>query len=251
MTLFLQFNGVHIFLLLGDEILKNYIFWIHFNVDTDMSVKKLLLIGFFSSLIFALSFLTVHYIKYNGFFHEHAEIFIQAGHEGRVKGATGTQSAYGREIDWTPIVADEATRILEEAGIKVIRSKADYRKFCRVDLAISIHFDGNNHPCRTGASIGYDDPTDEPAANAWKSFYSDYYNHHWMPDNFTPNLSGYYNFKYTFTNDAELVLEMGDLSCPQQAKWLKPRLKHLGHLVAYFSAKRIGKEHLIDKPNRV
>lgn len=34
--------------------------------------------------------------------YESAEIYIQAGHEGRIKGATGTSSPYGVEIEWTP-----------------------------------------------------------------------------------------------------------------------------------------------------
>jgi N-acetylmuramoyl-L-alanine amidase len=183
--------------------------------------------------------------------YEEAEVYIQAGHEGRTKGATGTQSEFGREIDWTPIVADEATRILREAGISVIRSKADRRKYSRVNLAVSIHFDGCNKQCATGASIGYDDPTDKPAAIAWKQFYSQYFKFHWKPDNFTPNLANYYNFKYTITKDAELVLELGDLTCPEQAAWLKANLNKLGHLVAYFAAQRIGKSHLLTKPNTV
>ncbi len=180
---------------------------------------------------------------------DRAEIYIQAGHEGRTSGATGTQSQYGREIDWTPVVADEATRILREAGISVIRSKADHRRFSKVDLALSIHFDGCEEGCATGASIGYDDPTDQPAAKAWKEFYSDFFKFKWQPDNFTENLRRYYNFKYTITSDAELVLELGDLTCPEQAIWLKDNLPELGHLVAYFAAQRIGKESLITKPN--
>lgn len=182
--------------------------------------------------------------------YERAEIYIQAGHEGRVRGATGTVSSYGKEIDWTPIVADEATRILREAGISVLRCNADHRKLCVVDLALSIHFDGNAHACSTGASIGYDDPTDQPAAIAWKDFYSKYFRFEWKPDNFTPNLKNYYNYKYTLTRDAELVLELGDLTCPQQAHWLRANLKNLGHIVAYFAAQRIGKEHLLSRPQR-
>lgn len=178
---------------------------------------------------------------------DQAEIYIQAGHEGRTKGSTGTQSIYGREIDWTPIVADEATRILRNAGISVIRSKADRRRYSKVDLALSIHFDGCETHCATGASIGYDDPTDKPAADAWKEYYSSIFDFNWKPDNFTKNLSNYYNFKYTITKDAELVLELGDLTCPQQAKWLKNNLTTLGYHVAYFAASRIGKEELLNK----
>ncbi|PCJ62793.1 MAG: hypothetical protein COA58_16660 [Bacteroidetes bacterium] len=211
-----------------------------------------------TTLVFLLIFCTFlmyryfrnsYHISRNGIQkYEHAEIYIQAGHEGRTKGSTGTSSSYGNEIDWTPIVADEATKILREAGITVIRSKADRRKYCVVDLALSIHFDGCEKQCATGASIGYDDPTDKPAADEWKAFYSTYYKHKWHDDNFTKNLRYYYNYKYTITRDAELVLELGDLTCPTQAKWMKKNLKNLGHIVAYFAAKRIGKEHLIPKP---
>jgi len=182
---------------------------------------------------------------------DYAEIYIQAGHEGRTKGATGASGPYGNEIDWTPIVADEATRILRKAGISVIRSKADHYRYSTVDLAVSIHFDGCEKACGSGASIGYDDPTDKPAADEWRALYSNYFGFKWQKDNFTKNLSNYYNFHYTITRDAELVLELGDITCPQQAKWMKPRLKEMGQLVAYFAAKRIGKEHLIPKPKMV
>lgn len=183
--------------------------------------------------------------------YDRAQIYIQAGHEGRTKGATGTSSTYGNEIDWTPVVADEATKILRDAGISVIRSHADHREYSIVDLALSIHFDGCATQCGSGASIGYDDPTDKPAADAWKTYYSTFFEHKWHKDNFTKNLSNYYNFKYTITRDAELVLELGDLTCPTQAKWMKKNLKNIGHIVAYFAAERIGKEHLIKKPKIV
>ena len=216
-------------------------------------LKTLILLTLIASSVYAYKYARKNYYvgqagieKY-----ERAEIYIQAGHEGRTKGATGTSSTYGTEIEWTPIVADEATRILEEAGISVIRSKADHRKYSIVDLALSIHFDGCATQCGSGASIGYDDHTDKPAADEWKSMYSNHFKHKWHKDNFTKNLSNYYNFKYTITRDAELVLELGDLTCPTQAKWMKKNLKNLGHIVAYFAAKRIGKEHLVTKPNTV
>jgi len=181
---------------------------------------------------------------------EKAAIFIQAGHEGRTRGNTGACSSYGCEIEWTPIVADEATRILREAGYTVIRADADRKRRSKVVLAVSIHFDANNVPCRTGASIGYNDDTDKPAADAWKALYKGYFPYKWMNDNFTSALRNYYNYKYTITSDAELVLELGDINCKKQALWLKPRLKFLGELVAYFAAARVEGEApaTINKP---
>ncbi len=171
-----------------------------------------------------------------------ADVLIQAGHEGRKTGATGAESMWGSELEWTPIVADEATKILTEAGIDVIREDAflDEDKY-RVSIAIFIHFDGAEMPCNSGASIGYDDETDKPAADRWKEIYSQYWPFRWMDDNFTSNLSGYYGYRYTITSDAELVLELGELTCRDQARWLKPRLRWLGRLLAYFISERLGK----------
>ena len=41
------------------------------------------------------------------------------------------------------------------------------------------------------------------------------------------------------------MLELGDLTCPEQAQWMKNNLKNLGHIVAFFAAKRIGKERIL------
>ena len=45
-----------------------------------------------------------------------ADVLIQAGHEGRTTGSTGTSSKWGAEIKWTPIIADETTRIPRQQG---------------------------------------------------------------------------------------------------------------------------------------
>jgi hypothetical protein len=178
-----------------------------------------------------------------------AEVFIQAGHEGRSSGRVGASSQYGREIKWTPVVADAATRYLRQAGISVIRADANWRSKAYIKLALFIHFDGvEGDACRTGASIGYDDSSDRPAAMAWKRLYSSYFPYNWRTDNFTRNLSRYYMFKYTRTKDAELVLELGAIGCRAQALWLKPRLEKLGQLVAYFAARRLGYGDRIQKP---
>ena len=169
-----------------------------------------------------------------------AEVYIQAGHEGRIFGNTGSVSKYGREIDWTRIVADEATQILRDAGVSVIRAPADQKRVSVVKLALSIHFDGNQKACRTGASIGLNNPSDRNAARAWKRLYQQFFPFKWMPDNFSKNLKYYYNYRYTQASDAELVLELGEMSCPEQARWMKPRLRELGALVAYFAAQRVG-----------
>jgi len=170
-----------------------------------------------------------------------ADVFIQAGHENTTTGATGGSGPLGREIDWTPIVANEAARILQEAGVTVIREDASLQNRYYVKVAVFLHFDASSPGGSSGASVGYNDDTDKPAAHAWKELYGKYWPYRWMSDNFTRNLRFYYGFRYTVTTDAEFVIEFGDLSGLEQAQWLKPRLKWLGALLAHFLSQRIEK----------
>lgn len=179
-----------------------------------------------------------------------ADVLIQAGHEGRIPEdgkPLGAAGEFLTRITSTPVVADAATNRLRQAGISVIRANADdlvgpYN----VTIAIFIHFDGSVIECGSGASIGYNDQSDKPAADAWKTLYSKYWPFKWMDDNFTPGLRGYYGFAFTTTSDAELVLELGEITCPAQEAWLAPRREWLGDLIAHFVSQRIGKGNIPD-----
>ena len=182
-----------------------------------------------------------------------ADVLIQAGHEGRETGLTGSSSPLGEEKKWTPIVANKATSLLEEAGVTVIRENASLEGPYHVKIALFLHFDGAEYKgidfkkrftCKTGASVGYplNDKNSKEAAKEWKKFYTkNGWNFKWMNDNFTRNLWKYYGYNKTVTSDAKLVLELGEITCPEQAKWLKPRLKKLGGVIASFVSKRISK----------
>jgi len=193
-------------------------------------------------------FISTNYnkIKKNNFKYRYGDVLIQAGHEGRISGNTGASSKYGEEIEWNRIVANEATRVLREAGVKVIRSSANI-PISRVKLAIAIHFDGSKKPCSSGSSIGYGNPNHKVLADNWKSIYKKVFPFKWMQDNFTKNLSRYYGYKYVFTQKGFILIELGELTCPKQARWLKPRLKRLGRLIAYFIANELEVE-CIKKP---
>jgi len=170
--------------------------------------------------------------------YKRADVLIQAGHEGRNYGYTGTQSKYGTEMDWNRDVANEVTRILREAGVSVIRTGATM-PIAKVKLALAIHFDGTTRPCRSGASIGYGNPLHKPLADNWKRIYSKYYPFNWMRDNFTDNLSGYYGYKYVFSQKGFLVLELGEITCKKEALWLRNRLKKIAQFIAYFIAQEL------------
>jgi hypothetical protein len=174
------------------------------------------------------------------------DVFIQAGHQNTPDNKTGGEGPLGNEIDWTPIVADEATRILRRAGVSTIREDASLKRpdrqneRFRVKVAVFLHFDDPDGG-ETGASVGYKGSTDEPAAAAWKKLYAKFFPFRFMPDNFTPDEAGYYGYKFTVTTDAEFLIEFGDLGSLRQARWMKPRLKWMGALIAYFLSQRIGK----------
>jgi hypothetical protein len=171
-------------------------------------------------------------------------VLIQAGHENTPDGMTGGEGPLGREIDWTPIVANEAVRALKAAGVDAVKETAFIkvtRQHYRCKLALFIHFDAPDTG-EAGPSVGYDHSSDAEAAEEWKALYKEFFpfNETWRPDNATPDEHHYYGFNYTATSDAEFLIELGDLQSLRQAKWLKPRLVWLGGLLAYFVSHRVG-----------
>ena len=176
-----------------------------------------------------------------------ADVLIQAGHEGRpdcdrepLRLCNNTGAA--GEMAWTPIVADEATRILRAAGISVIRRPAYLHGQYHVKDAVFLHFDGNAQPCGSGASVGYPVRAHSPeAAAAWKALYGASFPFRFQPDNFTVHLAQYYGFDHVRdVSDAAYVIEWGEVSCPAQHAWLGRRLAWEGALLAYFLARRLG-----------
>ncbi len=174
------------------------------------------------------------------------DVLISAGHEGRPASCARypkracNLGAHG-EREWTPVVADEAARVLREHGVSVAREPADFDGTYDVDAAVFIHFDGSTSPCSSGASIGYHEERFAPVARQWRALYSRYFPYGFEPDDFTVGLRDYYAFRQVDARDASLVLELGELTCPPQRAWLAPRLAFEGRLIAYFLSGLIGK----------
>ncbi len=171
-------------------------------------------------------------------------VIIQAGHEGRTIGNTGAESKLYKEEDWNILVADEVAKQLIVWNIDVKRIPAKVQ-FARAKIAVSIHFDGAETPCNSGASIGYPSDASYAFAQRWKKLYKNYFPFKWHNDNFTHSLKNYYAYKW-IQAEKFLLLELGEITCDKQAKWLKPRLKKIAHLIAYSIAKELGKD--VKKP---
>jgi len=179
------------------------------------------------------------------------DVLISAGHEGRPAscpqfpqhkcnlGAAG-------ERDWTPVVADAATKILRAHGVTVARLPADFEGSYAVSDAVFLHFDGADPACTSGASIGFHTAASAPGALAWHQLYGSYFPFRWEPDDFTVGLRDYYAYEQIAASDASMVLELGEISCPAQREWLKPRLQWEGALLAYFLSRRSGKGSVPD-----
>lgn len=179
------------------------------------------------------------------------EVLISAGHEGRPGscahfpqrkcnlGAAGERA-------WTPIVADEATKILQEHGVSVVRLPADFEGTYKVKAAAFIHFDGSDPPCESRASVGYPPAQGDLAAKAWRALYGKFWPFGFRPDNFTVSLRDYYGFKQVDARDGALVIELGEITCPAQRAWLATRLRWAGALVAYYLSRQIGQGSVPD-----
>ena len=202
------------------------------NIIALMRVKNYLAV--------AISIVIVLFIAFSIFWAQlkPVTVIIQAGHEGRTEGNTGSFANGNSEVKWNILVANEVAKELKIWNIQVKRVPAD-TKLLKAKIAVAIHFDGAKHPCHSGASVGYPNSNSKAFAQRWKRLYKAYYPFKWHKDNFTKNLSNYYGFYY-IRADKFLVLELGEISCKKQTKWLKPRLKKIAHLVAYAIAKELG-----------
>jgi N-acetylmuramoyl-L-alanine amidase len=195
---------------------------------------------FFTMLIITL----IMYILYWGKTRP-ISVVLQAGHEGRILGNTGASSKLYREKEWTVLVANKVAYYLRQWKIEVKRVPAKL-EILRADLAISIHFDGAKVSCSSGASIGYPNENSYGFAQDWKALYKNYFPYRWHRDNFTKNLEYYYAYKWIRANKF-LVLELGEITCAKQTRWLKPRLDKIAHLLAYAIATELGVE--VKKPS--
>jgi len=173
---------------------------------------------------------------------ENVDVVVQAGYEGRPASCApnhvhacniGASSAAGREIVWTPIVADAVTKTLRAAGLRVARRPADYPQHDTARIAIFIHFDGSDPPCASGTSVGFPSTTSRTFVAAWERAYRGFFPFHVAGENISSNEEHYYGF-HKVDAPQKMLIEYGELTCPAQAAWLKPRLHALGEFTAHF-----------------
>jgi hypothetical protein len=173
---------------------------------------------------------------------EVVDVVVQAGHEGRPASCApnhvracniGASSSAGREIVWTPIVADALTATLRAAGLRVARRPADYPQHDTARVAIFIHFDGSAPACASGTSVGFPPTTSHAFVAAWEHSYRSLFPFHVVGENISSNEEQYYGF-HKVDAPQKMLIEYGEITCPAQAAWLAPRLHQLGVFTAHF-----------------
>jgi hypothetical protein len=173
---------------------------------------------------------------------EVVDVVVQAGHEGRPASCApnhvracniGASSSAGREIAWTPIVADALTATLRAAGLRVARRPADYPQHDTARVAIFIHFDGSAPACASGTSVGFPATTSHAFVAAWERSYRSLFPFHVVGENISSNEEHYYGF-HKVDAPQKMLIEYGEITCPAQAAWLAPRLHQLGVFTAHF-----------------
>jgi hypothetical protein len=172
------------------------------------------------------------------------DVLISAGHQGRPQSCARFPQRHcylgaAGERAWTPIVAKAAANVLRAHGVRVVRLPADWVPTYAVKMAVFIHFDGADPPCSSAASVGYPSRSDRAIAASWKRLYDRYFHFGFRPDDFTTGLRDYYGFDQTRTEDGAYVLELGEITCPAQHRWLAARLKWDGALIAYWISRVI------------
>jgi hypothetical protein len=170
------------------------------------------------------------------------DVVVQAGHEGRPASCApnhvracniGASSPIGREIVWTPVVADALTATLRAHGLRVARRPADYPQHDTAKIAIYIHFDGSEPACASGTSAGFPATTPHAFVASWERTYRAVFPFKNVGENISSNEEHYYGF-HKVDAPVKMLIEYGEITCPAQAAWLKPRLRDLGALTGRF-----------------
>lgn len=120
-----------------------------------------------------------------------AVVVIQQGHVPRRTGRTGTY----REQEFVRTLAPEIAARLTAVGHigKVIGADDEPCPPC--SLFVALHTDGSANKARRGASVGYPDDNGAKLARAWKRAHQrNGFPGGFLPDNYTPDLRGYYYF---------------------------------------------------------
>ena len=158
------------------------------------------------------------------------EVILQPGHFLRERCCNNRTGAAGRvadrtvyEQDYAAYVSLEIAKRLAHHNVSVLVIPADKNGFSsnlRTKIFLAIHLDGTKKQCTVSSSLGYGRKKDLLGAHAIglalaRARGIDY--DEFVRDNYTVNLERYYAFESIQSTMFEAVVELAELSCPEQA----------------------------------
>ena len=159
------------------------------------------------------------------------DIILQPGHFLRERCCNNKTGSHGfvagrivYEQDFVAYVGLEVARLLSEDGLRVLVVPADLSPSSgelRTKVFLAMHLDGSTKQCTQGSSLGYsEDGRDFLGAHAIglalaRARGIEY--EEFSKDNYAANLRDYYAFDNIQSTVFEAVVELAELSCPEQA----------------------------------
>lgn len=169
------------------------------------------------------------------------DVVIQIGHYARKSGRTGGEGRYVTEQQMAALVGvgliDQLSHLKNgDRTISTLLIGADgYTKNLQSRIFLSLHTDASDRPCSVGPSFGYHTDKDVHGMHAVAlalALTLDYDAKKFMEKNYTENLKGYYAYRQFNTQDFKGVLEMSELTCPDQEERLLSRATGLSKNLA-------------------
>lgn len=158
-------------------------------------------------------------------------VLLQEGHVAPREPGFEPQTGGAGEIEFNRMIVNKISWFLTKDGhYRVVRMPGRIRPWgVTAGLAIFCHADSSDNPQSRGWSLGY--PTHADGSVPWSSHrfaeaVALYFNRiphpgPRRPDNYTPNMAGYYGYSRVNTNGGpELLIEFGTLSNDRERAWM-------------------------------
>ncbi|RXT51158.1 hypothetical protein B6S44_21345 [Bosea sp. Tri-44] len=170
------------------------------------------------------------------------DIIIQLGHYPRKQGRTGGQGKFVNEQQMAALVGVGLYRKLQELKFQgktistLLVSADDYTKGLKSKIFLSLHTDASVTPCSLGPSVGYQGDKDEKGMHGIALALAITLGkdaERFMRDSYTRALQEYYAYRRFNVSLFKGVLEMSELTCPDDEKNLLLKASQLSTNIAY------------------
>ncbi|UVO28157.1 hypothetical protein [Bradyrhizobium arachidis] len=170
------------------------------------------------------------------------DVVVQIGHYPRKTGRTGGQGKFVSEQEIAALVAVGLQQQLaklkngKQPFSVLLVGADDYTAHLKSKIFLALHTDAAARQCVVGPSVAYQKIGDASGMHAIALALAITLGkdaERFMNDNYTKDEAGYYAFKQFDTTEFKGLLEMSELTCPDQEKALLERAAALSTNLAY------------------